>query len=116
MKIYNTTTQKEVDLTIKDRETGVEWTSDLLGNASALHWSSDREMAEMSQNDYEWWLNTIKGLEKIEDLTEEARELLSYNDFEELQVRLSNEGNGDDYEEHITNLTAILEQVITENK
>jgi hypothetical protein len=116
MKIYNTTTAKEVSMTIIDRKTGCEWTNDLIGNAGALNYNSDREMAEMSQEDYEWWSNTIEGLEKIEDLTEEAKELLSSEDFEELQETLMNEGNASDYEQHIATLTAILNEVIEENK
>lgn len=116
MKIYNTTTGKEVSLTIMDRKTNIEWTADLIGNAGALHYNSDREMAEMSQKDYEWWSNTIEGLNTIEDLTEKAGELLSFEDFEELENKLANEGNANDYEQHIATLTAILEEVIKENK
>lgn len=116
MKIYNTTTEKEVSLTIIDRKTGCEWTNDLIGNAGALNYNSDREMAEMSQEDFEWWSNTIEGLEKIEDLTEEAKELISSEDFEELEEKLRNEGNASDYEQHIATLTAILNEVIEENK
>lgn len=116
MKIFNTTTGKEVSLTIIDRKTGCEWTNDLIGNAGALNYNSDREMAEMSQEDFEWWSNTIEGLEKIEDLTEEAKELLSSEDFEELENMLANEGNASDYEQHIAILTAILNEVIEENK
>ena len=115
MKIYNTTTGKEVNLTIIDRKSNIEWTSDLIGNAGALNYNSDREMNEMSQEDYEWWSNTIEGLDKIEDLTEEAKELLSSKDFEELENKLANEGNASDYEQHIATLTAILNKVINNN-
>jgi hypothetical protein len=116
MKIYNTTTGKVESLTIIDRKSGIEWTDDLIGNEGALNYNTDREMAEMSQEDYEWWSNTIEGLDKIEDLTEEAKELLSSEDFEELQETLMNEGNANDYEVHIARLTQILEDVISENK
>lgn len=116
MKVFNTTTGKEVSLTIIDRKTGCEWTSDLIGNSNALHYDDEKEMAVMSQEDIEWWSNTIEGLNKIEDLTEEAKELLSYDDFEELENRLADEGDASDYERHISVLTAILEEVIEENK
>jgi len=116
MKIYNTTTGKEVSLTIIDRKTGCEWTNDLIGNAGDLHYNSDREMAEMNQDTYEWWNITIEGLEKIEDLVEEAKELLSSEEFEELERKLSDAGNAYDYEQHIATLTAILKKVIEENK
>jgi hypothetical protein len=116
MKIFNTTTSKEVSLIIIDRNTNTEWTSDLIGNADALKYNSDREMNEMSQEDIDWWSNTIEGLDKIEDLTEEVKELLSSEDFEELEEKLKNEGNANDYEQHIATLTAILNEVIEENK
>lgn len=116
MKIYNTTTGKTESLIIIDRKSGMEWTNDLVGNAGDLHYNSDREMAEMSQEGFGWWKNTIEGLEKIDDLTEQARELLDYDDFEELKRKLSDEGNANDYEQHIGTLTAILEEVIAENE
>ena len=116
MKIYNTTTGKEVSLTIIDRKSNIEWTSDLIGNAGKLKYNSEREMNEMSQEDIEWWSNTIEGLDKIEDLTEVAKELLNSEDFEELEEKLRNEGNASDYEQHIAILTAILNEVIEENK
>lgn len=116
MKIYNTTTGTEVNLTIIDRTTGCEWTTDLIGNAGDLHYNSNQEIAEMSNDMFEWWSNTIKGLDKIENLTEKAKELLSQEDFEELKEKLYNEGNGSDYEQHIATLTAILNEVIEENK
>jgi hypothetical protein len=116
MKIYNTTTGKVVELSINDRKSNIEWTSDLIGNAGALKWNSERDMAVMSQEDIEWWSNTIEGLDKIEDLKEEAKELLSAEEFELLEEKLNNEGNGSDYEQHIATLTAILNKVIAENK
>lgn len=116
MKIYNTTTGEEVSLTIIDRKTGCEWTNDLIGNAGALNYNSAHEMAEMSQEDFEWWSNTIEGLEKIEDLIADAKELLSTEDFEELENKLADEGNANDYEQHVGRLTTILDEVIKENK
>ena len=116
MKIYNTTTGKEVSLTIIDRKTGCEWTADLIGNAGDLHYNSDRTMPEMCQEDIEWWSNIIEGLEKIETLTEEAKELLTSEDFEELGNKLANKGNASDYEQHIAILTAMLNAVIAEYK
>ena len=115
MKIYNTTTKKEVSLTIIDSKTGCEWTNDLIGNAGDLHYNSELEMAEMSQEDYEWWSNIIKGLEKIEDLTEVAKELLSPEDFEDLEETLMNESIVNDYEQHVATLTNILENIIEAN-
>ena len=115
MNFYNTTTSEEVNLTIIDRKTGTEWTADLLGNANALTYNSEEERYEISQEDYEWWKNTIEGLEEIDDLTELAKELLSDEDFAELEERLNNEGDANDYDVHIARLTSILKEIIEEN-
>lgn len=116
MKIYNTTTGEVTDLTIIDRKTGCEWTNDLLGNSGDLHYNSHIEMAELSQDDIDWWQNTIDGLDHIEDLTEEAKGLLSNEDFEDLKEKLYENGDGNDYERHIYVLTHILEELISKHK
>jgi hypothetical protein len=116
MEVFDTTAQKTVCLEINDRKTGIEWTADLIGNAGDLHYNSERGMAEMTSEDIKWWRNTIAGLNKIEDLTEEAKELLSTEDFEDLTIKLQNNGDGNDYEIHISVLTTILNEVIKENK
>jgi hypothetical protein len=116
MKVFNTTTGTEIDLTIIDRPTGTEWTSDLVGNADELVYNDEKERYEMAQDDIDWWANTIAGLNKIEDLTEEAKELIDEDDFEALQEQLSQEGNPSDYEQHIAVLTQILNDVIEANK
>ena len=115
MEIYNTTRGNVVDLSIYDRKSGCEWTADLIGNSEGLNYNRDREMAEMSQEDIEWWENTIEGLELIETLTEEARELLEQEEFAALEETLRQEGNPNDYEQHIGILTAILREVIEKN-
>ena len=115
MKIYNTTTGNVVYLAIIDSKSGCEWTADLIGNSEGLNYNRDREMYEMSQEDYEWWSCVIEGLENIDNLTEQARELLDYEDFQELEETLRQEGNANDYEQHIVILTAILNEVINEH-
>ncbi len=116
MKIYNTTTKKEVSLTIIDSKTNSEWTADLIGNASELYYNRDDERYEMDSENIEWWSNIIDGLEKIEELTEEAKELLNEEDFAELEETLMHEGNASDYEQHVATLTNILENIIEANK
>jgi hypothetical protein len=116
MTIYNTTTEKEITLTIIDSKSGNEWTNDLIGNSGDLHYNREENRYEMTSEEIEWWSSTIKGLNKIEDLTEEAKELLNSEDFEELENRLNDEGNASDYEQHIAVLTAILNEIIKENK
>ncbi len=116
MKIYNTTTGEVTDLTIIDRKTGCEWTNDLLGNTGSLHYNPEREMAELDQASIEWWQEIIAGLKHIDDLTDEAKYLLSEDDFDDLKERLYENGDGNDYERHIYVLTHILEEVISKHK
>lgn len=116
MKIYNTTTGEVTNLVIIDRNTGIEWTTDLIGNAGDLKYNMEREMAEMSQEDIDWWLHTIRELDTIEDLKDEARQLLSYDEFQELEEALNNEADANDYEVHIRKLTALLQEVIEKNR
>jgi len=115
MEIYNTTTKKEVSLTIIDSKTNCDWSYDLIGNAGDLNYNRAECRYEMDSENIEWWATIIKGLVKIEDLTEEAKELLSSEDFEELEETLMNEGNVCDYEQHVATLTNILENIIKEN-
>ncbi len=114
MKIYNKTTGKTVELSIYDRSTGIEWTSDLIGNHGDLHYNDDLEMNEFDQDAIDWWRKTIAGLNEIEDLKEQAEELSEDDDFETLLRKLEDEGNGDDLEQHIATLIPILKEYVAE--
>lgn len=116
MKIYNTTTKREVQLTIIDGKTGTEYTQDLIGNCDDLHYNSDLERYEMDQDGIDWWSNAIDGLENIDRLQVDAKELLPFNEYEELEERIAQEGDACDLERHITVITTLLEQVIAESK
>lgn len=116
MEIYNTTTKKLIDLSINDRKSNCDWTADLIGNTGELNYNRVECRYEMDSENIEWWSKIIDGLEKIEELTEEAKELLSPEDFEELEETLMNEGDANDYEQHVATLTNILENIIEENK
>jgi len=80
MKIYNTTTEKEVSLTIIDVKTRCEWTADLI-SAGNLDYNEELEMTEMSQDDFEWWSDLI---EKMESNDERISEIESGLDEEDL--------------------------------
>lgn len=109
MKIYNTTINQVVNLTIIDRRSGTEWTRDLIGNTGErLQYNEDHEMPEMDQDQYDWWLNTINGLDHIEDMKEEVSEVLSPEEFESVMEKLSQVGNADDLEYHIKESIGLL--------
>lgn len=54
MDIYNTTTDKIEILKILDRKTGIEFTSDLIGNMGDLHYNNEIGEYEMTQIDIDW--------------------------------------------------------------
>lgn len=112
MEFYITNTGEKKDLHISDRKSGLDWTSDLIGNSGDLNYNREEERYEMTSEDYDWWSNTIEGLNKIDDLTEEAKDLLSVEDFQDLQEKLYQNADGNDHEKHIASLTAILNEVL----
>lgn len=116
MKIYNTTTGEVTDLMIIDRKTGCEYTNDLLGNTGSLHYNPEREMVEMDQAGIEWWQEIIAGLKHIDDLTDEAKDLLDPDDFKDLQDELYRNGDAMDYARHVDVLTDILVNAINDAK
>jgi hypothetical protein len=71
MKIRINETNEVKDLTIIDRNTGLEWTRDLLGNNDALNYDDDDEIHTMSQDDFEWWEEYINDYEADEEEKEE---------------------------------------------
>lgn len=92
MEIRITGTTELRDLTIKDNN-GIEWTSDLLGNANALHYNESNGFYEMSHEDFDWWDEYIEyhkcDAEEITALAEELK-------IEESEIY-------DRINEHITN-------------
>lgn len=112
MEIYNRTTGKTDYLSIIDRKTGLDWTNDLIGNYGDLHYNDINERYEGDQNYIDWWQNIIDGLNEIEDLKEQAKEILNYDNYEVLERTLEDEGNGNDLEYHVSRLTQILIEVI----
>ena len=116
MQVLNSTTGQVVELKITDRKSGCEWTADLVGNSGSVVWNEERDMRVMDSDDITWWQNIIHGLNKIEDLKDECREFMSYEEFEALEIELSDNGDASDWEMHITVLVPILEAYIEANK
>lgn len=115
MEIYNTTTGEITGLSIFDRNNGIEWTKDLI-NANDIPYNHELGMHEMTDDELIWWSDIIRGLNNIDDLLDEARELLTYEEYLELEEKLRDEGDANDYESHVHILTTILNDVIIKNK
>lgn len=116
MQVLNSTTGQVVELSITDRKSGCEWTADLVDNSGYVKWDDERDMREMNAEDIAWWENIIDGLNKIEDLKDECREFMDYNEFVALENELSDNGNACDWEMHIDVLVEILEAAIKDNE
>lgn len=71
MKIRIIETNKVEELEIVDNN-GISWTEDLLGNHDATTYNTETEEYEMTQDDFEWWVEYIDNYnsdkEKIEQL------------------------------------------------
>ena len=64
MKIRIKETGELKELVIRDTETNVEWTNDLLGNHDATDYNKETEEYEMSNDDFEWWNEYITNHKK----------------------------------------------------
>ena len=116
MQVLNSTTGQVEELSITDRKSGCEWTADLVGNSGVVKWDDDRDIREMNAEDIAWWQNIIDGLNKIEDLKDECRDFMDSEDFEALEIELSENGNANDWDMHISVLVPILEAYIKANE
>jgi hypothetical protein len=115
MEFFIKETGETKKLSIIDRKSNTEWTADLIGNSGDLHYNSEEDRYEMqTEADFDWWKNTIEGLSNIDNLTEQARVLLTNDDFEILEQWVSENGNACDYEQHIAVITAELQAVIAD--
>lgn len=91
-------TQEEKELSIVSKR-GIDYTVDLLGNHAALHRNEETEEYEMTQEEYEWWLNYINNSKADDQEIEELAEDLGINESE-IRERINQELNGDLENEH----------------
>ena len=92
MKFEIIETGKIEELVIRDSDTNIEYTQDLLGNVGALAFNSEKEIYVLSQADYDWW-NAYIANHMSDD--EEAKELgIVWDDYAE-------EFNADMDDEHM---------------
>lgn len=97
-------TGEEKELSIIDRNSGVDWVSDLIGNAGAtidgqFTWDNDEEVYHADRETYDWWARYIEDTEKTEDEIEALAEEL---DISTGDIRAALEGAYAyrDYEDH----------------
>lgn len=111
MKLKIRETQEIKVLEIRDQN-GIEWTIDLLGNYDALQYNSKTEEYEISQEDYEWWLEYIKKYEADE---QEVIELAAELGIEESEIweRISQNLNCELGDEHMV-IQSVLEEIRAE--
>ena len=67
MEIIVNGTKKELAV-YENGKNGSEWTEDLLGSYNALNYDNENECYKMSENDFAWWEEKIKKLNKIAEL------------------------------------------------
>jgi hypothetical protein len=80
-------------------EDGIEWTADLLGNHGELHYNSETEEHELTQESFEWWSEYIKTyLEDVQKIQEFANEFGL--DENEIWYRVSLETTNDLGDDH----------------
>lgn len=70
----------EKDLEAVDAN-GTEWTQDLLGNYSALHYDEELEEYMLTEEEFDWWKPVIEKLNEIAKLEKELDDdtLKEYN-------------------------------------
>lgn len=92
MKFRIIETQELKDLTIINRDTKIEWTNDLIGNAEGLQFNNDTEEYELTEEASDWWDGYIQQYTKDD---EEIAEFCEDNNIDEADFweRYSNEYN-----------------------
>ena len=112
--MYVRVNNKLKELSIINRDTGIEWTVDLISNSdpSALKVNKERNEYEMSEEDYDYWFNIIDGLNEIEDLKKFAKDELSEEEYDNLIFRLDDAADANELEMQIDNQKKILYEVL----
>lgn len=118
MKIIIKETGLEDCLIIVDKNTGCEWTADLI-EAGGMESDEDGNTI-MSQDDFDWWKNYISDHEKTEEEAEELAEKLEAAGFDESQYSCSAltfvlarlaDNAGNDYDDHRSSSIAAMQEI-----
>jgi len=108
MKITTIDTGKSETLNITDPKSGIDWTTDLLGNHDALpEYDADTDSYQMSQDDYEWWSDLINRYQEADNRFYELCQELPENERNEL--REAAQGISVDLENYPEALTTVCD-------
>ena len=58
------------ELVAIDKNTGIEWTNDLIGNWGDLNWDEGLDAYTMTEEQFRWWEKYIDMLDEIDELVE----------------------------------------------
>jgi len=109
MKIKIRETGEIKHLEVIDRKTGVDWTSDLLGNAGCyvngdIQFDDDTGIGTISLADYEWWNDYIHAYEDDEEeiacLFDALGEKYEYPRIDEIKAEFFYAVDSADYNDH----------------
>ncbi len=105
VKIIETGAVKTLSITDVN---GIDWTNDLIGNATTLSYNEDDQVI-MSQDDFDWWTEYISNYEADQ---KEAADLASELDIDEAIIwDRYNEQHTCDYGDHHGIKQVVFEQV-----
>jgi hypothetical protein len=112
IKIKQTGEIKRLD--IYDRQTGVNWAQDLIGNTGALIdgqfvWSDEDDAYLADQNTYDWWAQYIADSEATESEAEALAADLGLG-LSDVRMRI-NETSGNDYEYHRSEAVRTMQDI-----
>lgn len=114
MNVAISETNEIKTLSIINRETSVEWTRDLIGNAGALSTNENGEVV-MSQIEYDWWANYIADIEKTDsDIYELWTAVGDVYSEDAIRNRILAETNEADYETHRPTAVRVLAKIRAE--
>ncbi len=103
MKIKIRETAETKTLAIRNRDTGIDWTQDLIGNAGAFAdgqfvWSDEDDAHLCDQETYDWWDQYINDYETTEDDMVNLAKALNI-DLQIIRERVG-QYQDNDYEQH----------------
>lgn len=78
---------------------GIEWTTDLMGNAGMHPWNQQNDQYEMNQEDFDWWKKYIDNYNADEKAIEELADELGIS-TSDINMRIQMEMNCDMEDEH----------------
>ena len=117
MKFIINETGKPEELTIIDSKTGMDWSSDLIGNSGAvgqyIQYDDGAEAYRINQDDFTWWSEYIAMYERCQEQLEALRDQYGSDVVDDIMNR-PDLWLSDDYSDHERELQAQIEAVRSE--